>query len=337
MKKMISVVLSLALLFTAAGVFALQASAVTYISDENFDYAVGSDDTYLLFRYKGNADSLELPTQYNGKSIEGIMSYCFNGKTLSSVTIPEGYSSIGELAFYNCTNLAEITLPSSVTAIGDMAFAGCSSLTKLDMSDATSLEAVPFSICFGDSGLNEVVLSDGIVSIEETAFKNTGLTSVALGKNIKSIGGGAFQGCTNLENVYLNKGLESIGARAFYGDTSLKKLYIPSSVNSIGEDAFAPMTDNDELNIFVYLNSYAQRFFIDNNITAYIIGDCDFNEDVDINDATCLQRALIGLGDIRIPGIADVNRDGDTSIRDVTLIQMYVAQIIDNFEEIISD
>jgi hypothetical protein len=45
------------------------------------------------------------------------------------VTIPNGVTNIGALAFVGCINLPSITIPNSVTSIGTEAFNGCSNLT----------------------------------------------------------------------------------------------------------------------------------------------------------------------------------------------------------------
>lgn len=61
-----------------------------------------------------------------------IMDYAFEGCTLlTSVTIPDSITSIGEGAFYNCNSLTSITIPNNVTSIGDFAFRNCSSLTTI--------------------------------------------------------------------------------------------------------------------------------------------------------------------------------------------------------------
>jgi hypothetical protein len=52
-------------------------------------------------------------------------------KTLTSVTIPQHVTTIGEKAFSGCNFLTSITLPASVTSIGSQAFSGCSLLTAI--------------------------------------------------------------------------------------------------------------------------------------------------------------------------------------------------------------
>ena len=41
-----------------------------------------------------------------------------------NVVIPDGVTTIGDYAFWNCSSLASITLPDSVTTIGNWAFSG---------------------------------------------------------------------------------------------------------------------------------------------------------------------------------------------------------------------
>ena len=56
---------------------------------------------------------------------------CFSGcSKLSSITIPESVTSIGDSAFSGCSSLSSITIPEGVTSIGYGAFSGCSSLSS---------------------------------------------------------------------------------------------------------------------------------------------------------------------------------------------------------------
>lgn len=49
----------------------------------------------------------------------------FGGCYMSSVTIPNSVTKIGERAFHGCPLLTSVTIPNSVTTIGDNAFSSC--------------------------------------------------------------------------------------------------------------------------------------------------------------------------------------------------------------------
>ncbi|MGB6219500.1 leucine-rich repeat domain-containing protein, partial [Haloferula sp.] len=51
--------------------------------------------------------------------------------SLTSITLPEGLTSIETFAFSGCTSLTSITLPEGLTSIGDYAFFVCRSLVEV--------------------------------------------------------------------------------------------------------------------------------------------------------------------------------------------------------------
>lgn len=86
------------------------------------------ENVNYLFGSVGKNTELILPNDYNGMSYE-IYEGAFTFRSeLTSVTIPNGVTSIGNIAFWVCRELTSITIPSSVTSIGYQAFDECGKL-----------------------------------------------------------------------------------------------------------------------------------------------------------------------------------------------------------------
>ncbi|MCQ2129649.1 MAG: leucine-rich repeat domain-containing protein, partial [Bacteroidaceae bacterium] len=58
--------------------------------------------------------------------------------SLTSITIPNSVTTIGDFAFASCGSLTSITIPNSVTTIGDYAFYGCGSLTSITIPNSVT-------------------------------------------------------------------------------------------------------------------------------------------------------------------------------------------------------
>ncbi|MBO7224750.1 MAG: leucine-rich repeat domain-containing protein, partial [Bacteroidales bacterium] len=146
---------------------------------------------------------------------------------LTSITIPNSVTSIGEQAFRNCYDLTSITIGNSVTSIGNSAFYYCSSLTSIDIPNSvTSIGNLAFGNC---SSLTSITIPNSVTSIGEWAFYNCSsltymtiemssipsnlfiidedsttpfpLQNLTLGENVTSIASGVFNNCSFLQNV----------------------------------------------------------------------------------------------------------------------------------------
>lgn len=59
-------------------------------------------------------------------------------RSLTSVTIPNSITSIGNSAFYNCSSLTSVTISDGVTSISESAFQSCSSLTSITIGGSVT-------------------------------------------------------------------------------------------------------------------------------------------------------------------------------------------------------
>ena len=96
---------------------------------EGFAYALTvAQDAYIVSKGKANTDGAVVLPLIHGDSlpVTTIETDGFkNCTTITSITIPEGYTSIKEGAFGGCTSLEFVVIPSTITSFEELAFAGC--------------------------------------------------------------------------------------------------------------------------------------------------------------------------------------------------------------------
>ena len=195
-----------------------------------------------------------------------------------------------------------------VSSVYDYAFQNNEYLTQLDFSEnsrfITSIGTKSFAECTGLSG--ELSLPSSIRTLGLGAFQGcTGLTSVTVNIGVKTIPVQCFNRCEGLQTVYLPSNLESIENLAFGNCSNLYDIFIPSSVTYISDSAFK----NTFVTFHIYYGSYAYQY-------------------ANISDVTAIQRHIADLE--YLDGIylyaADVNRDGVVDITDATELQRFLAE-----------
>lgn len=115
--------------------------------------------------------------------------------TASSVKvaiIETGVTSIGDLAFFSCTNLATVSISRSVTRIGVEAFNGCSSLTSVNIPDGVnSIGYCAFAGCFS---LTSITIPTSVTSFGDDA------PQFLIGSP-EGYGNTVFHWCNNLTDI----------------------------------------------------------------------------------------------------------------------------------------
>ena len=93
------------------------------------------------------------------------------GWQLTSVTIGNGVTSIGNFAFIGCQSLATATIGNSVATIGENAFDHCDAMTSVTLpASVTSLNQGAFKNCVGLQRID--IQHDGAVSLAGNVFQN---------------------------------------------------------------------------------------------------------------------------------------------------------------------
>ncbi len=231
-------VLSAALVLTAC-----DEKACYHIYDDNGKCILCGESTNLKFNLVQNdtayavvgvhdttVTEIQIPAEYNGKPVIAIEFKAFQQcLSLTSVTIPDSVTSIGDRAFRNCVSLTSITIPDSVTSIGDDAFYSCSSLTSVTIGNGVaSIGSSAFSDC---SSLNAVYITD-IAKWCAIDFGNYPANPLRYAKNLYLNG-------ELVTDLVIPDSVTSIASLAFSGCTSLTSVTIPDSVTSISDDAFS--------------------------------------------------------------------------------------------------
>ncbi|MBQ7849144.1 MAG: leucine-rich repeat protein [Clostridia bacterium] len=195
--------------------------------------------------YTGQADSVRIPEEIDGKAVLRIADCAFERREqLECVDIPEGLKELGLWAFRGCANLRQVGLPASLQIIGDGVFEGCTSLKKLTIPEGTA--EISSHAFFGCPGVTLNVTAgapahtfaarSGLTFVMETPADQFRTQEVPDGCEITQYLGGAA--CVSVPAEIGGRAVASIGRNAFAGCGTMAEIVLPASVTRICEYAF---------------------------------------------------------------------------------------------------
>ena len=133
---------------------------------ETFELGAGT----INFNLNGKKDTLKEVKL--GDGVKDIPDYFLSGCTkLETLEIGNGITKIGKHAFEQ-TDITSITIPDSVTAIGEQAFNGCTSLTEVNIPKNSKLETIGDG-AFYDTRVLKMYLPGGVKTLGSGAFQRT--------------------------------------------------------------------------------------------------------------------------------------------------------------------
>ncbi len=190
--------------------------------------------------------------------------------SIKTAKIENGVTSIGHIAFFNCSNLKSIIIGKDVNKLATTMVERCSNLQSITVSPDNAVyyssgnciihtatktvvvgcrgSVIPTDAAvtrIGESafrqcaGLYEITIPHNITSIGERAFSLcTDLKKVVISGGVTEMGRDVFSGCEGLTDVVLGNGITSLASGLFDGCSSLKNITIPDSVISINASTF---------------------------------------------------------------------------------------------------
>ncbi len=200
----------------------LRANVITGTCGDNLAWSYDTDSRALVI--SGSGDMLDYGSYDSPWST-------ISGSILS-ISLPEGLTSIGDRAFYDCESVTSITIPEGVTSIGESAFSGCSFPSIVIPNSVVNIEQYAFGWC---RELSLVVLPSSLTYIPYGLFVDGyNLKQITIPASVTEIGSNAFPYC---EDVFI----ESSTPAAITSSTFKSDVVLHVPCNSVSNYLAAPI------------------------------------------------------------------------------------------------
>ena len=149
---------------------------------------------------------------------------CYPKARQGAYQVPDGTKKIADRAFLYNRGVTELTLPEGLEVIGAGSLLFCESLTKMNLPD--SLQNIGFQSMGGARFLDgRIVLPKDLTELYGYAFMDSGMTEVVVSDGITSLLDCLFLGCRSLKTVYLPAGITYMGPNVFENCSALTDIY----------------------------------------------------------------------------------------------------------------
>ena len=182
-----------------------------------------------------NFSDIEYNPLYHGGTI-----YFKDGDTykeLDVIEVPEGITTIGNCAFYECHKLKEVVIKDGLTSIGEYAFSK-SLLKGITLPNSLlTISSRAFEKC---SNLISVKLGNSVTTIGDYAFSECRLLyNFNVPASLANLGNGVFANCETLEELSLeNTAVTVLNEYLFYNCVNLETFGFPAGLTSIETTTF---------------------------------------------------------------------------------------------------
>ena len=164
----------------------------------------------------------------------------------NNTIIPDSVMIINDFAFYGCNQLKDIIIPKNVIGIGAIAFGGCSGLNSIKVSEENKNydSRNNCNAIIGTStdtlinGCKNTTIPDSVTTIGGYAFERCSeLKKIIIPQSVTTVEYAAFEGCTGLTDVTISGNIE-FNADIFSNCTELISAVILDGATEIGDGMF---------------------------------------------------------------------------------------------------
>ena len=164
---------------------------------------------------------------------------------ITSVTLPEGLTTIGDFAFNCCAVVDGIVIPSTVTRIGICPFSYCPQMNSLSIAEGNT-HYVMDGLMVYSAGYDTLVSchkSGTTVTLNPNVKvlggfeNNTWVRNITIPETVTDILDNCFNGC-QITNITLPAHMKAIGRKAFSENDKLTSVTMPQTLLSMGQGAF---------------------------------------------------------------------------------------------------
>ena len=207
-----------------------------------------------------------------------VFAYC---DALTEVVLPDTVTEMGSSVFTSCHGLERVVLPSNLTELPVSTFSSCYSLTTVtyhgDKAETEGVVRLPEGISsignnsFQNSGISAIIIPAAVTEIGNNVFAVTNLsaapnnlTSVVFeGSSLSSLGNSVFENCYSLTEIEIPDGISLLDDETFLNCTSLESFAVPASVTEIGESVFEGCISLKSIEILSGVSAIGDSAFAD--------------------------------------------------------------------------